>query len=96
MVYFQTKNLDLGKFLGALLHGKMLISFMASSNILLTFEKFYDHLVHFVLTWYIIPVLVSCVYREKSGNPVKKSQSGGLLSQNRQILSSDVNLHWKR
>jgi hypothetical protein len=28
-------------------------------NILLTFGKFYDHLVHFVLIWYIFPVLVS-------------------------------------
>jgi hypothetical protein len=29
-------------------------------NILQTFGIFYDHLVHFVLIWYIFPVLVSC------------------------------------
>jgi uncharacterized membrane protein YdfJ with MMPL/SSD domain len=36
----------------------MVIYFMASWNILLAFRKFYDHLVHFVLIWYIFPVLV--------------------------------------
>jgi hypothetical protein len=58
MVYFQTKNPNLGKFLRAL-HWKMLIYFMASWNILLTFGKFYNHLVNLVLIWYIFPVWVS-------------------------------------
>jgi hypothetical protein len=38
---------------------KMLIYFMAIWNILSTFGEFYDHLVNFVLIWYIFPVLVS-------------------------------------
>jgi hypothetical protein len=33
---------------------------MANGNILRTFGKFYDHLVHFVLILYIFPVLVTC------------------------------------
>jgi hypothetical protein len=33
---------------------------MAIWNILWTFGKFHDHLVHFVFIWYIFPVLVSC------------------------------------
>jgi hypothetical protein len=59
MVCFQTKNPNLGKFLRAL-DGKMLIYFMAIWNILRPFGKFCDHLVHFVLIWYIFPFLVSC------------------------------------
>jgi hypothetical protein len=42
MVYFQTKNPNLGKFLMAL-DWKMLIYFMAICNILQTFGIFYDH-----------------------------------------------------
>jgi hypothetical protein len=58
MVYFQTKNHNLGKFWRAL-DWKMLINFMAVWNILPTFGIFYDRLVHFVFIWYIFPVLVS-------------------------------------
>jgi hypothetical protein len=47
MVSFKIKNPNLGKFWRAL-EWKMLISFMAFLNILQTFRKFYDHLVHFV------------------------------------------------
>jgi hypothetical protein len=32
---------------------------MAIRTILMTFGKFYEHLVHFVLIWYIFPVLAS-------------------------------------
>jgi hypothetical protein len=46
----------------------MLIYFIAIWNILQAFGIFYDHLVHFVSIWYILPVLVSCT-DEKSGNP---------------------------
>jgi hypothetical protein len=59
MVYFQTKNLKLGKFWNAL-GWKMLIYFMAICNISWIFGTFYGHLVHFVFTWYIFPVLLSC------------------------------------
>jgi hypothetical protein len=59
MVSFQTKIPNLGKFWRAL-DLKLLIQFMAIWNILQTIGIFYDHLVHFVLIWYISPVLVSC------------------------------------
>jgi hypothetical protein len=52
MVYCQTKNPNLGKFLRAL-DLKMVIYFMAFWNICQTFWTFYDHLVHFVLIWNI-------------------------------------------
>jgi hypothetical protein len=58
MFYFQTKNPHLGKFWRAL-DWKMLIYFIAICNILWTFGKFNGHLVHFVMLWYIFPVLVS-------------------------------------
>jgi hypothetical protein len=57
MVSFLTKNPNLGKFLRGL-DGKILIYIMAIWNILRKSGKFYDHLVHFVLNWYIFPVLV--------------------------------------
>jgi hypothetical protein len=59
MVYFQTKNPNLGKFRRVLV-GKMLQYFMAICNILCPFGIFYDHWVHIVFIWYIFPVLVSC------------------------------------
>jgi hypothetical protein len=51
MVYFQTKNPNLGKF-RRVLDWKMLIHFKAIWNIYRIFDIFYDHLVHFVLIWY--------------------------------------------
>jgi hypothetical protein len=59
MVCFPTKNPNLGKFLRAL-DKKMLIYFMAIWNILRTFGKFYDHLVHFLFIGLFFPLLVSC------------------------------------
>jgi hypothetical protein len=41
---------------------------MAIWNVLLAFGIFYDHLVHFVLIWYIFTILAPCP-KEKSGNP---------------------------
>jgi hypothetical protein len=52
MVYFQTKNANLGKFWGSS-DWKMLIYFKATWHIIWTFGIFYDGLVHFVLIWYI-------------------------------------------
>jgi hypothetical protein len=52
MVYFQTKNPNLGKFWRAL-NRKILTYFMATWNILRTFGMFCDHLENFVLIWYI-------------------------------------------
>jgi hypothetical protein len=52
MVYFQTKNPNLGKFWSAL-DRKMLIYFRPSGI-------FYGHLGDFITIWYIFPGLVSC------------------------------------
>jgi hypothetical protein len=52
LVCFPTKNPNLGKFWRAF-DWKMFIYFMAIWNILRTFGKVYDHLVHFELLWYI-------------------------------------------
>jgi hypothetical protein len=41
---------------------------MAVCNLLWTFGKFYDHMVHFVLIWYIFSGS-GITYQEKSGNP---------------------------
>jgi hypothetical protein len=51
---------------------KLFIYLMAMWNILRTFEKFYDHLVHFVLIWNIFSGF-GIMYREKSGNPDEAS-----------------------
>jgi hypothetical protein len=59
MVSFQTKHPIWGNFWMAL-DWKMLIYFMTIRNTLQTFAIFYDHLVHFVIIWYIFPILVSC------------------------------------
>jgi hypothetical protein len=60
MVYFQTKNRNLGKF-GRVLKWKMLVYFMDIGSILRPFDIFYDHLVYFVAIWYIFsPLLVYC------------------------------------
>jgi hypothetical protein len=56
--FFQAKNPNLGKYFRAL-DWKMLMYFMAIGNILRAFVNFHDHLEHFVLIWYIFPVLVS-------------------------------------
>jgi hypothetical protein len=58
MVYFQTKNPTLGKFLRAL-DWKMLKYLMAIRNILRTLGKFRDHFDHFVLFGTFFPVWVS-------------------------------------
>jgi hypothetical protein len=67
MVYFQTKNPNSGQFWWAL-GWKMLTYLMGIWNILRTPGMFYDYLVHFVFSWYIIPSF-GIMYQEKSGNP---------------------------
>jgi hypothetical protein len=47
---------------------KMMKYFVAICNILRTFVIWYDHLVHFVLIWYIFFGL-GIMYQEKSGSP---------------------------
>jgi hypothetical protein len=67
MVYFQTKNSNLGPFWRAL-DRKIWIYFMAIWNILQTVGICSDHLVHFVLIWYIFSGF-DYMYKETSGNP---------------------------
>jgi hypothetical protein len=67
MVCFQTKNLNLGKFWRAL-DWNMFKYFLAILNILWRFGIFYDHLVRFVVIWYIFSGF-GIMYQEKSGNP---------------------------
>jgi hypothetical protein len=52
MVYFQTKDPNLGKFWRAL-QWKMLVYFMPIWYTLRPFDKFYSHLVYFMAIWYI-------------------------------------------
>jgi hypothetical protein len=59
MVYFQTKNLSLGKFWRAL-DWKMLIYFMVIWNILRIFGISYDHLEHTSDHLILFPALGSC------------------------------------
>jgi hypothetical protein len=51
MVYFQTKNPNLGKF-WSVFQWNMLVNFMAIWSILL---PFHDHLVYFVVFWVYFP-----------------------------------------
>jgi hypothetical protein len=71
MVYFKTKNPNLGKFWSSL-DGKMLKYFMAIYNILGTFGKLYDHLVPLVFIRYIFSGF-GIMYQEKFGNPDTQS-----------------------
>jgi hypothetical protein len=52
MVYFQTKNPNLGNF-GKVLQWKMLVYFMAILSIFLLFGALYDYLPYFMVIWYI-------------------------------------------
>jgi hypothetical protein len=67
MVYFQTKNPDLGKIFRAL-EWKMFSYFMTIRKIKQPFGVSYGRLVLFVVIWYAFPVLV-CLDQGKSGNP---------------------------
>jgi hypothetical protein len=74
MVYFQTKNPNLGKF-WRVLQWKMLVYFMTIWSILLPFGLFYCHLVYFIAIRYILWLFIiffqfGMLYEEKSGNPV--------------------------
>jgi hypothetical protein len=53
MVYFQTKNHNLGKFC-IVLQSTMLVNFIAIWSILLLFCIFYGHLVYFTAVLYIL------------------------------------------
>jgi hypothetical protein len=59
MVYFQTKNPNLGK-LWRVFQLKMLVYFTAIWFILLPFGIFCGHLIHFMFILNIFPILVCC------------------------------------
>jgi hypothetical protein len=65
MVFFQAQNPKVGKFLRVLLW-KMLVVFMTFGHILRPLRIFFAHLVHFVVMWYIFPVLVYCIKASNS------------------------------
>jgi hypothetical protein len=58
---------------------KMLIYFMDILNILRTFGECYDHLVQFVLIWYIFSGF-GITHQEKSGNPERDPISKPITS----------------
>jgi hypothetical protein len=64
--YFQTKNINLGKFL-RVFQWKTSVYLMDILCNLLPFDILYDHLVYFVVIWYIFPRF-GMQYKEKSGN----------------------------
>jgi hypothetical protein len=67
IVCFQTNNPNLGKFFRVLLW-KILVYFMTIRSILRPLKIFYEHLVYFVVIWYIFPRF-GILDQEKSGNP---------------------------
>jgi hypothetical protein len=87
MVYFQTKNSNLGKFCRAL-NWKMLIYFMVIWNILRAFGMVNYCLVHFMFIWYIFPVLVSCTKKNLASLVGTGSESFYLSHAVTQILIS--------
>jgi hypothetical protein len=60
MVYFQTKNHNLGKFWSVLQWKMLVFEREAIWSILLPLGIFYGHLEHFVVFWYIFAVFLVC------------------------------------
>jgi hypothetical protein len=67
MVYFQTKNTNLGKF-WSFSQWKMMIHVMTIWSVLTPFGIFCVRSVHFMAIWYIFPRF-GMLQQEKSGNP---------------------------
>jgi hypothetical protein len=74
MLYFQTKNPNLGRFWSAL-QCKMLVNSKAFWSILLPLGKAYGHLVHSVVIsvyfykfWYVVPMKIwqPCSWRKRT------------------------------
>jgi hypothetical protein len=77
MVYFQTKNRNLGKFWRAL-QWKIFVYFIDIWSILQPLDIFYGHLVYFVVILYNFPC-VGILYQEKSGSSVHFFVHGTIL-----------------
>jgi hypothetical protein len=67
MVFFQTRNRNLGK-IWMVLQWKLSVYFMDIWSILRPFYIFRGNLVYFVVIWYIFPGF-GLLYQEKSGTP---------------------------
>jgi hypothetical protein len=65
MVYFQTKNFNLGNF-WRVLQWKILIYFLCHAVYLRPFDIFYGHLVNFVVIWYIFPHFWATFFHSKN------------------------------
>jgi hypothetical protein len=76
MVYFQTKNTNLGKF-WKVLQWKMLVYFMAILVFLRPTVVFHGHLYAFVDIWYIFPNLVFCAKKNLATLVKRKKQLDG-------------------
>jgi hypothetical protein len=85
MVYFKTKNTNLGKFWSAL-DWKMLIHLMAIWNTLRTWGIFYDHLVHFVFLWCIFKVLVSSTKKNLATLPQRPLLRAAVLCRKMPVI----------
>jgi hypothetical protein len=72
MVYFQTKDPNLGKF-WSVLQWKLLVNFVAIRSILLPFRIFYGLLVYFVVILAYFSRF-GMLYQDKSGNPDPASE----------------------
>jgi hypothetical protein len=68
MVYFQTKNSNLGNYC-KVLQWKVLVYFIKIWSILKPFGIFYGRLVYSVVIWYVHDSCFGILYQEKSGNP---------------------------
>jgi hypothetical protein len=66
-IFFKPKIRKLGKF-WRVLQWKVLVHYMAFWSILQLFGIFCDHLVNFLVIWYIFS-RIGMFYQEKSGNP---------------------------
>jgi hypothetical protein len=69
MVFFETKNPNLGKF-WRVLQLKMLVYFMPNWSILGSFGIFCSNLVYLKVIWNIFPRF-NVLCQEKSGNPAQ-------------------------
>jgi hypothetical protein len=88
MVYFRTKNSNLGKFWRTSAC-QMLIHFLAVWNILRTFGTCYDYFIHFVFIWYIFSGF-GILHQEKSGNPASKSAGRPAFALAKWLLRSTI------
>jgi hypothetical protein len=94
MVYFYTKNPNLGKF-WMCLQWKMLVYFMAIWSILRPFGIFCGRLLYFMVICKVYFSRFGMLYQDKSGNPGGRHQkpySNNISSLQRTIIVRDITL----